>query len=171
MVEDGTSDRKNGFILAFGILIFVAILTVAAVFVVKSLEGEEKKEETVSEDEKKNQEIASLDEIKEHIRSVGSAEGEKYVNEQVEKYRGTDLEFDVKIIQINFYNNEGEMEKALELADAFKLEDLTAEEKMKLFIAYRTIYSNLGDNEKYDEYQKKYMEVYLEVFDGGGGGE
>lgn len=123
--------------------------------------------EVPSTEEETEIQLETIDEILDYVRNNESSDVEWYLDKKIKEYTGTELELTVRLIQINFLGSDGQFEKALYLADKIASEDLTDEDKMELYRSYVTIYENMNDIEKMQEYQKKYIELYNKVFSGG----
>ena len=114
---------------------------------------------------------AIVDEIQNEIAGMSEEDAQAYLDDKIEEYTDTDLAFDVKLVKIYYLFNAGQSEIALEVAKEINTEDLNNQELLSYYAAMRTIYQGLDDIVWINYYQDLYLQLYLEIFDGGAGGE
>ena len=102
-----------------------------------------------------------------------STEAQEYLDDKINEYKednpavAVDLTISKAYIKLSAGDTAGALE-ILETIDATRIEGQTL---MKYYAAMRDVYKAMGDEAKYDEYVDLYFEIYLEVFNGGAGGE
>jgi len=112
-----------------------------------------------------------LDGIREEIGTMSGVDAEMYLDEKIEEYQGTELDYDVKLIKVYYFYNAGQFACALNLLQQIDKESLSQYELMEYYAAMRDVYRGLEDTQNSAYYQDLYLAVYLEIFDGGAGGD
>lgn len=165
MAEEGGKRSGNGMligILSFLVLVIVGLVVGIVVVNMQKKDGPQKAVKT-------NEEI--IDEVLDTIEPMSVEDSEKYLDEKLKEYSGTELEFRIKMMKINVYVNGEEFKNAIAISDIIDDKNLNNEEKMEYYKALIKVYNGIGDEEKVNSLKDKYFIIYNEVFDGGGGGE
>lgn len=165
MTKEGEKRSGNGMLVGILSFLVLVIVGLAVGIVVVNMQKKDGPQEVA----KTNEEIT--DEILDTIRPMNVEDSEKYLDEKLEEYSGTELEFRIKMMKINVYVNSEEFENAITISDIIDDKDLNNKEKMEYYGALIKAYNGVGNEEKVNDLKDKYSIIYNEVFDGGGGGE
>lgn len=160
-------EKHFGNKLLVGVLIFLAVVIiglVAGIVVVKLQQNEDLSQGEIT---KSDDEIT--DEILAIIRPMTIEDSEKYLDEKLEEYKDTGLEFRIKMMKINVYVNGGYSADAIVAAADIDEDRLNNEDRMEYYMALNKAYRALGDEEEANYYRDKYFTIYDEVYGGGGG--
>lgn len=113
-----------------------------------------------------------VEEIKAELGPMTTEEAELYLTDRIEEYGDNQkVAFELMLSKAYLQIEANESNCALNTLNGINRDGLSKEQLMNYYSAMRETYDALGDEAKSLEYQKLYFEVYLEVFDGGGGGE
>lgn len=110
-----------------------------------------------------------LKSIRNHLKNVEIEEALVFLDEEIEKYKNSNIGVDVRLIKANYLKEIDEYEETFKVLDDLMSEDLDPRDKMDVLLVYSNTYKRMGNEEKTQEYQNKYWEEYLKYYDGGAG--
>ncbi len=88
-----------------------------------------------------------------------------YLEDKLEEYKGTELEFGAKMVLIYRLLNNGDANEALEIAKGIDPTGMFAEDQMNYHNAMYKIYVALGDNTTARTYQAQYTMLYNYLYE------
>lgn len=117
--------------------------------------------------------VVIVEDIRNELGEMTDDEAQEYLDDKINEYKednpavAVDLTISKAYIKLSAGDTAGALE-ILETIDATRIEGQTL---MKYYAAMRDVYKLMGDEAKYQEYVELYFKIYLEVFNGGAGGE
>lgn len=120
------------------------------------LTGEE--QEQISED------FEIINEINYEIYPMSLEDCMSYLDNKLEEYKGTSLEFRIRMIKVWVYVNKDMPTEAKEVFDEIDENTLSEHEKVDYLDAKWQIYDKLGDSESSTAYNQEYQKQYYKVW-------
>ena len=123
----------------------------------------------VSDDEK----AEIMDSVDNFMENVGGEdEALAYLDKKIEQYEGTEAWLDLQLEKVNYLDEIGKYTEALELLDSFSDDkSLSSDNKIRSYALYVDLYDKTGNENKFEEFSKKYNEELSKKFNGGVGFE
>ena len=167
----GDRQRNTKAIIILFLCALVAVLAIIILVVNTRNERTSYYADSEYEDTIDNDEI--LEEIKKTIRPLTTEETITYLDDQINTYEhaNADVVTNINIIKINALINAGQPDDAIKAIDDIDDTLLNERERIDLYQAISIAYNDAGNYEMSEYYQGLRMKCYLDLYNGGGGGE
>lgn len=174
--KGGEKPNRKIWLLFVGEVLAVVILAivVVVVFVVNKQNGNKPVDDElgVSTDVFPDEEVDHiLSDVKMKIRELKGEEMYNYIDREIRRYKGTNVEKRLVITKAWTAVHEDDAGKALGVAQTLNEEEMNTEEKLLYYSLMKTIYKNGGDEENMVKYSDAYWALYDETFGYVGDGE
>lgn len=116
---------------------------------------------------------AIMDSVDNYMENIeGEDEALAYLDKKIEQYEGTEAWLDLQLEKVNYLDEIGKYTEALELLDSFSDDkSLSSDNKIRLYALYVDLYDKTGNENKFEEFSKKYNEELSKRINGGVGFE
>ena len=109
----------------------------------------------------------TVEELNEQIVPMSVEQAEEFLDGKLKEYAGTDMEYRIKVMKIWVYNNEGQYQNGLNLAQQLDVNQLNDLQKVDYFRVMWVTYDGLGDSAQASQYEKQWQELHDKVFSRG----
>ena len=140
---------NKGLMATIVVLVIMIIGLVVGIVVVNMQKDSQQPEEVVRTDGE------IIYEISDTIFRMSTDEAIEYLDEQLEKYAGTNLEYQIKIYKVRAYKLGGMINEAILLAESMDTSEMSDNETMNFYNDLSELYRESGDEEKADYYKEE----------------
>lgn len=102
--------------------------------------------------------------MREELRTLDIDESMDYINYRLTQYQNEEIQYELKMMKVNVYLNYDKPEDALAAATEISEENLTPQQKMRLYHVFYQSYAKIKNEEKAAEYLEKYQTMYNIIF-------
>lgn len=102
--------------------------------------------------------------MRDDIRTLDIDESMDYINYRLTQYQDEEIQYELKMMKVNVYLNYDQPEEALTASNDIKEDNLTPQQKMRLYHVLNQIYTKTKDEEKANEYLEKYQAMYKIIY-------
>lgn len=139
-----------------GVVVLAVIIVVVTVMARPS--------EEVAANLSDSEQISILEETLNEVASMNESRVEAYLDAQIEKYTGMNLEYNMRMMKANYLQEAGDTRGALEAAEKVNVDILSLKEKMEYYMQMSILYYDLGDKVKGAEYNEMYRRLHVEIY-------
>lgn len=105
-----------------------------------------------------------INDISSGALNIPNDELDKYFSDQLSENQDAEINFRIKLAEINTLAGRGLIDQAKEKAEAIDLNSLSDYQLMNYYSAMQSLYYNAGDDEQANTYQDLYMEAYFKIY-------
>ena len=109
----------------------------------------------------------TVEELNTQIIPMSVEQAEEFLDGKLKEYAGTDMEYRIEVMKIWVYNNEGQYQNALGLAQKIDPDQLSELQKVDYYRVMWVINEGLGNNTQASQYENKWQELHNKLFSAG----
>ncbi len=167
--KGGDKPNRKMWILFVGEILIVVILVVAVIIMFanrgRSVAVDPGQDPTTAVHDYTSTEIEDiLFDVRAKIRELSGDEMYNYINQELNKYKGTQVEPQLLMTKAWTAIHDNRADFALTVAQDIKEENLPNEEKLLYYTLMKSIYGKLDDGGNASKYSKLYWDLYDEMY-------